>query len=222
MGAKKIVIELILAFLCIAKGGQVMAQINEIELPRPKLKSNVSLEEAIFARRSKRSFTKKKVKLELLGQLLWAAQGITGGQDNFRFRSSPSAGALYPMEVYVVSSEGLYHYIPEKHMIEILDERDLRGSLSNAALRQGSIKEADINFVICAVYERVMRKYKQRGRRYAHIEAGHIGQNILLQAQALGLGTVPIGAFDDQELKKVLSLPEDHEPLYIIPTGYFK
>ncbi len=191
---------------------------KEIKLPEPKIKGNVSIEETLNKRRSIREFKKDNLSLEQLSQLLWAAQGIT--EKRRGFRTAPSAGALYPMEVYLLTSNGLYRYIPVSHGLVIIDQKDLRHPLSEAALSQDSIALAQADFVICAVYNRITVKYGERGIRYAHIEAGHIAQNIHLQAIALGLGSVPIGAFDDRAVKKLLGCPKDCEPLYIIPVGY--
>ena len=199
-----------------------MAKSKEIQLPKPIEASKVSLEEAILSRRSERSFIQKDLDLTQIGQLLWAAQGITAKKFGFGFRAAPSAGALYPMEVYLLSQDGFFHYLPGGHKLEVLSHSDLRNSLAAAALGQESVKEAPIDIVICAVYQRITGKYGQRGIRYAHIEAGHIAQNIHLQAVALGLGSVPIGAFSDKEVKETLSLSPEQEPVYIIPVGYIK
>ena len=198
-----------------------MAKLKEIQLPPVSYQGKVSLEEAISKRRSQRSFRQKDLSWEEVGQLLWAAQGITGKSLGLRFRASPSAGALYPMEIYALTKDGLFHYLPDGHKLEVLNEKDLRKDLASAALGQGSVSQAPLDIVIAAVFKRVTAKYGQRrGIRYAHIEAGHIAQNIHLQAVALGLGSVPIGAFSDEQVQTVLSLPKDHEPLYIIPVGY--
>jgi len=191
---------------------------KEIKLPQVKIKGNVSVEETLNKRRSVREFKKDNLSLEQLSQLLWAAQGIT--EKRRGFRTAPSAGALYPMEIYLLNPDGLYRYIPASHSLEDVDQKDLRRSLSEAALLQNSVVQAQVDFVICAVYDRITVRYGERGIRYAHIEAGHIAQNIHLQAVALGLGSVPIGAFDDGAVKKLLNLPKGCEPLYIIPVGY--
>lgn len=197
-----------------------------IELPAPITRGTMSVEEAILKRRSIRNFLNKPLSLEDVSQLLWAAQGIT---DPVRgFRAAPSAGATYPLEVYVVVGkngvaglfEGLYHYKPNKHVLEYLLEGDLRSSLADAALGQSPIREAPISIVIAAIYERTTNRYGERGIRYVHMEAGHVGQNIYLQAVARGLGTVVIGAFEDSQVQKVLKLPENQNPLYIVPVGY--
>ena len=200
--------------------GLAMAKEKEIILPPPITKGKVSLEEAIFKRRSQRGFQRKDLSLEQIGQLLWAAQGITAKRGGFNFRAAPSAGAFYPLEIYALTKDGLYHYIPGGHKLENLSDKDLRGDLADAALGQGSVASGALDIVICAVYERVTSKYGQRGVQYVHMEAGHAAQNIHLQAVALGLGSVPIGAFNDDAVKKCLSLPAACEPLYIIPIGY--
>ena len=126
------------------------------------------------------------------------------------------------MEIYLVSSQGFFHYFPQNHKLVKLKDIDLRSSLSEAALGQGCVSSADANIVITCVYDRICGKYKKRGIRYASVEAGHIAQNIHLQAVCLGLGSVAVGAFSDEIVQKVLDLPEEHIPLYIIPVGYPK
>lgn len=195
-------------------------EVEVITLPEPKLKGEMSLEEAVRRRRSKRSYSSKELTLDEISQLLWAAQGITDAR--MGFRAAPSAGALYPLEVYLVKSDGLYRYLPDGHRLERLSTEDLRRPLAHAALRQGYVAQAPVDIVICAVYDRVGSKYGDRGVRYTHIEVGHAAQSVHLQAVALGLGSVPIGAFSDEEVKKVLALPKDHEPIYIIPVGHAK
>lgn len=197
-----------------------MAKANYIQLPEAKTKSGFSLEEAILKRRSQRIFIPKELTLEQISQLLWAAQGITGERFGVSFRTAPSAGALYPIEIYLVAKDGLYHYLTDGHRLEVLSNKDLREALSAAALGQSPIVQAPVNFVVCVVYDRVTRKYGERGKKYTHIEVGHVAQNIHLQAVALGLGSVPLGAFDDGQVRAVLSLPEDEAPVYIIPVGY--
>ena len=189
-------------------------------LPQPNPKGTVSVEEALARRRSIRSFSKEKLTAEGISQLLWAAQGVT--QEETGFRTAPSAGALYPLEVYLVTEDGLFHYIPQGHRLETLKDSDLRGQLSRAALGQSSVRDAAADIVVTAIYSRTTRKYGRRGERYVHIEAGHLGQNIHLQAVALGLNSVSVGAFYDDQVKKVLSLPKEEVPLYIIPVGHPK
>lgn len=192
-----------------------------VVLPKPSYSSAVSVEEALKNRRSIRKYKDEQLTLAEVSQLLWAAQGITAGWGG---RTAPSAGALYPMEIYLVAGKvegleaGVYHYIPRKHVITRQIKGDVRQKLSDAALRQDVIREGPVVLIITAVYERTIKKYGQRGIRYVHMEVGHVGQNIYLQAETLGLGTVIIGAFDDQKVRDILGL-DDEEPLAIMPVG---
>ena len=188
-----------------------------IELPDPSKGGKVSLEQAIAKRRSVRRFSGEALSLEQLGQLAWAAQGITLPERGFR--AAPSAGALYPLELYFVTPEAVYHYVPLGHRFEVHREGDMRRSLSEAALMQAFIAEAPLSIVVTAVFERTARKYGKRAGRYVYMEMGHVGQNVLLEAIALGLGAVPVGAFEDARVSRALSLPRDHDPGYIITVG---
>ena len=189
-----------------------------ITLPAPRLKGTLTLEEALVQRRSVREFSDIPLTEMELGQLLWAAQGITNSSG---YRTAPSAGALYPLEVYLVTHEGIYHYVPRGHQLVVLHQGDIKPALYAAALRQNPVLEAPAVIVITAVYGRTAQKYgEERSPRYVNLEAGHAAQNILLQAVALSLGAVPIGAFADEEVKKALSLPSDQQPLYLIPVGH--
>jgi SagB-type dehydrogenase family enzyme len=185
-------------------------------LPAPRTTGPLSLEEAIAQRRSVRAFSTDSLSDDELSQLLWAAQGET---DPRGYRAAPSAGALYPLEIYLVTETGLLHYEPNSHSLTRLGEGDRREEVWRAGLEQDSLRDAPVVFVFTAVYERTARKYGARAERYVHLEAGHAAQNLLLEAVALDLGAVPIGAFDDRAVQVALSLPEDHEPLYLIPVG---
>jgi len=187
-------------------------------LPPPQLKGTLTLEEALTQRRSVREFSDTPLTLAELGQLLWAAQGTTHPAG---LRTAPSAGALYPLEVYAVTREGVYHYQPQGHQISVHIQGDVRSALQVAALRQDPVLKAPAVIVITAVYARTAQKYgEERSPRYVHLEAGHAAQNVLLQAAALNLGAVPIGAFEDNRVKQVLALPSDQQPLYLIPVGH--
>lgn len=188
-----------------------------INLPSPAQKGKMSLEEALKKRESVRSFSSDPLTKEDLSQLLWAVQGITR---NWGARTAPSAGALFPLEIYVVLKEGFFRYSPKGHNLVRIMQQDLRNTLSKAALGQNCIGEAPAVFVIAAVYERTSRKYGNRAERYVKMEAGHAGQNLLLQAVSLGLGAVPVGAFQDEQVRQALHLPVNHEPLYLIPVGW--
>ncbi len=186
-------------------------------LPTPAESGSLSLEEALRLRRSVREFDRRALSDREISQLLWAVQGITHPDG---YRTAPSAGALYPLEIYVATGTGLYHYKLRGHRLAQRSPADVRPAMQRAALGQEATGEAPAVFVIAAVYGRTAVKYgASRGERYVHLEAGHAAQNLLLQAVALGLGAVPIGAFDDAGIKQALGLPSDHEPLYLIPVG---
>ena len=193
---------------------------EEIKLPSIQTIGKLSVEEAISKRRSLREYKDEALSLEEVSQLLWSAQGVTA---NWGARTVPSAGALYPLEIYLVVGRvenlkpGIYCYNPERHSLIEIVEGDQRFALFSVSFFQTCVKNAPISLVICAQYERTIRKYGERGRRYVHIEVGHVGQNIYLQAESLGLTTVAIGAFVDEAVKKVLNIKE--EPLYIMPVG---
>jgi SagB-type dehydrogenase family enzyme len=188
-----------------------------IDLPAPALEGPVSLEETLSDRRSVREFTDETLMISELSQLFWATQGLTR---QGRGRTNPSAGALYPLEVYAATSDGLYHYLPDGHRAELLSTEDLRTRLYLAAHRQDAVRDAPAVFVICGVFARTAGKYGDRAVRYVHLEAGHVGQSLVLQAVALELGGVTVGAFLDGRVREVLGLPDDHEPLYLIPIGH--
>ena len=191
-------------------------------LPRAELQGELSLEQAIQRRRSLRAFAKGHLQLADVSQLLWSAQGITSRSG---FRAAPSAGALYPLELYLVAgdveglSAGVYRYRPKKHDLVLVASGDRRKRLAAAALGQSYVRQAPAVLVLTSVYKRTMGKYGQRGRRYVHMEVGHVAQNIYLQATARNLGTVIVGAFDDNRVKEVLELPANHAPLGLMPVG---
>lgn len=185
------------------------------DLPQPKF-TNISLEQCIQKRRSIRNFANKELSLQQISNLLWSAQGIT---DSLRkFRAAPSAGATYPLEIFIAKKDGLFRYIPDGHRLKKEQDGDLRKDIARAALNQMFIADAGIVIVITAVYQRTAWRYGERAYRYINNEVGHCAQNIHLEAVALGLGSVPVGAFDDEKIKKLLKLKEE-EPLYIIPIG---
>lgn len=190
-----------------------------IYLPEPAVQGKISLEEAIFKRRSERDFKSKELTPEQISQLLWAGGGKTCGKFGCQLRASPSAGALYPLEIFLLTKDGMFRYLPEKHGLEIWQESDLREKLAQACLGQVSVAQAPADFLLAADFSRITSKYGERGLRYTYIEIGHVAQNIHLQAVALGLGSVPIGAFFDDQVKALLLLPEDDTPLYVIPVG---
>ena len=193
-----------------------------VTLPAPRLDSGVSLEHALAERRSVREFAHGALTLAQVAQLLWAAQGVT---DRDGARTAPSAGALYPLELYLVAGEvrdlapGVYRYVPGRHQLEPVAAGDVRHGLCAAALAQECVAEGAVVFVFTAVERRTTRKYGLRGVRYVHIEVGHAAQNLVLQATVLGLGSVTIGAFDDDAVAHLLHLPKGEAPLYLMPVG---
>jgi SagB-type dehydrogenase family enzyme len=195
---------------------------GKIKLPEPRLDSAISIEKVLRTRRSIREFSTQPLELSHISQLLWAAQGVTGPAAH---RTAPSAGGLYALELYGISvnvkglPSGIYKYDLFSHELVSLLKGDMRRELSRAALEQSSLSQAAAIFVLSAVYERISAKYGERGVRYAHMEAGHAAQNLLLQAVALDLGAVLVGAFDDAKVKRVLSLSQQEVPLYLIPVG---
>lgn len=193
-----------------------------IQLPKPSLEGRLSLEQTLLQRRSVRQYGESPLTLPEISQLLWAAQGVTHARG---FRTAPSAGALYPLETYVVVGrvtglpEGVYHYSPHSHALTRKLEGDRRDELSRAALGQSPVKNAPASIVFTAFHDRTTGRYGQRGIQYVHMEAGHAAQNVSLQAVSLGLGTVVIGAFQDDAVKGVLALDSRETPLYVIPVG---
>jgi len=194
----------------------------EVALPQPRMESNTTVEVALLSRRSVRSYLQEPLTLAEIGQLLWAAQGITGAGG---LRTAPSAGALYPLEILVIAGDvtdlvpGVYRYHPVGHTITRILEGDMRKRLSTNALGQGAVEKAPVVLVITAFYGRTTGKYGERGIRYVHMEAGHCAQNVYLEATSLGFGTVSIGAFDDRGVMDTLGLDPGEEPLYLMPVG---
>jgi SagB-type dehydrogenase family enzyme len=186
-------------------------------LPPPRTEGETSLEQAVLRRGSVREFDPRPLTLGELGQLLWAAQGERGS--DLGGRTVPSAGGLYPLELYVAHAEGIYHYRSRGHEVALHSSRDIREPLARAALDQRAFHTAPAVVAITGVNERMARKYGSRAERYVLIEAGHAGQNLLLQATVLGIGAVPNGAFDDAVVTELFELPEGTAPLYLIPIG---
>jgi SagB-type dehydrogenase family enzyme len=184
-------------------------------LEEAEKRGEVSLEETMERRKSRRSFKRTTLTKKQLSQLIWSAG------------KAPSAGATYPLDLYVVIGEecvdemdaGVYHAEKGYSQLEMDKKGDLREELAIACLSQMFIADSPVSFVITAEYERAARRYGDRGVRYAHIEVGHVGQNIYLECEALGMATVAIGAFYDDEVARVLSLPKEHKPIYVMPVG---
>jgi SagB-type dehydrogenase family enzyme len=195
---------------------------DRISLPAPRQDSGFSLERALSERRSVREFGNAALTQDEVSQLLWAAQGITSRDG---LRTAPSAGALYPLELYLVAGHvenldpGIYKYVSAGHKLMKIMAGDQRRKLAAASLGQDSVADAAVVLVFTAVERRTTRKYGSRGMRYVHIEIGHASQNVFLQATALGLRTVVVGAFEDGAVGELLHLPEGEAPLYLMPLG---
>ncbi len=211
---------LLVLFDCETGVGWSTAQ--QVKLPEPRRQGELSVEEALQKRRSIREYAPGPLKLEDVAQILWSAQGFN---DPAGYRTAPSAGALYPLEVYLVVGDvsdlpaGVYHYRPRPHDLVLVKSGDLRRPLFSASLRQECVRDAPAVLAIAGVYERTARKYGKRARRYVQMEVGHAAQNVYLQAAANGLATVIVGAFDDGDVQKVLGLQVDHEILALMPLG---
>ncbi len=202
------------------------------ELPSPSTKGEISLEETLANRRSRRTYTEESITARELSQILWAAYGITKPADNPRFmgglRTAPSSGATYPLNIYVLAGNvsgidpGVYRYVAEGHRIVRVIDRDLRDDLCTAAMNQEMIRKAAASLFYSATYSRTTERYGTRGsERYVCMDLGHSAQHVYLEAEALHLGTCAIGAFTDSEVKRVMQIPEEETPLYIMPVGKY-
>lgn len=183
-------------------------------LPPPQRDGGPSLAAVLAARRSYRTFGPRTIEDRELGQLLWAAQGTIDGH-----RTAPSAGALYPLQIRVIDASGVWRYVSAEHALVRESANGLRGSLCTAALGQDSVCHAPVTLVISATFAVTARKYGARAERFATLEAGHAAENVLLEAAALGLAAVPVGAFDETSLRRTIGLPAGETPLYLIPIG---
>ncbi len=197
-----------------------------VDLPEPATDGDVAVERVLARRRSRREFADGPLELADVAQLLWATQGVTDQESGFR--TAPSAGATFPLEVTLVVGAGgvrdleagMYRYRPNAHALEFVSVGDRQPALRNAALDQSWIETAPVTVAISGVDERTERQYGDRGtEQYVPMEAGHAGENLYLQAEALDLATVAVGAFDDTDVSDVLDLAQDERPLYLYPVG---
>lgn len=192
---------------------------KEIKLPPPKYSGKTSVEETLLRRRSYRSYHPNQLTKEQISQILWAGQGIT--ESTWEWRTAPSAGAIYPLTLYLVNKDGVYEYFPKLHKLVLVTKSDKRPELVRCSLGQSFIGEAPVVIVIAADFQKNKPKYgSSRGIRYVYMEAGHAAQNIHLQAVALGLGSIPVGAFWDAVAQSALGISKDMDPIYLIPVGY--
>lgn len=199
-----------------ARGRSSVSSTRIVTLAAPRTQGTLSLEEALARRRSVRTLTSAPLDWATIGQLLWAAQGVTDPREGLR--TTPSAGALYPLELYAATPEGVFHYLPRTHQVERTLADDVRGRLRKAALDQACL-DAPLVLAIAAVYERVTARYPDMGRLYVDLEIGHCAQNVLLEVVALGLAAVPVAAFDTERVARILDLPAGEVPRYLIPVG---
>jgi len=196
-----------------------------IKLPAPYTTGGMALAAALQARRTVRQFASRSLEPAQISQLLWEADGVS---DPRGLRTSPSAGATYPLDLYLVVGErgvaelpaGVYHYLVAEHALALLTPGEDRAAVARACLHQTWMTEAPVMVVITGEYRRCTARYGQRGVRYTHMEAGNVSQNLFLAAEALGLGAGIVGAFEDKPLAQVLKLPPAHEPLLVMPVGY--
>lgn len=208
--------------MCPPASAQSNSARESIRLPAPRTISNTSVEEALLGRRSVREFSGEPLTLGEISQLLWAAQGIT---DREGLRTAPSAGALYPLETHVVAGNvsdlaaGVYKYTAKKHELLKVSVGDERRALGRAAAKQDCVSNSEAVIVFSAVFDRTTQKYGRRGVPYVHMEVGHAVENVCLQAVALDLGTVVVGSFDDDAVRRIVQTPGDQQPLALMPVG---
>ncbi len=223
-----IIIMMISALLILTPVCSLVTKAVGILLPMPSHKGTVTVEEALKARRTKRSFKARSLTLKEFSQILWAAYGVTAKAPGYHLKTAPSAGALYPIDIYTVVGKGgvdtlapgVYHFRPENHSIKCIKEGDLRDSVAKDSLHQLWMAKAPVIMVITGEYSRSTAKYGQRGVMYTHIEAGHVGQNVFLQAEAIGLKAGIVGAFDNKQIIETIGIPSSHNPLLIMPVGF--
>lgn len=205
------------------------SRLGLVQLPRPTL-GKVSVEEALVRRRSVRDYGDVPVSLEAAATILWSTQGVTEPEKWVGLRTIPSAGGLYPLEVYAVVREGgvegleagAYHYEPHSHTLEVIARGDYSHELMAAAVDQPWVASAAFNIVITAVPQRTVAKYGDRSWQYIWQESGHAGQNVYLEATALNLGNTVIGAFYENEVRSILRIPQEELPVYIATVGTLK
>lgn len=193
------------------------APAETVTLPAPDTRGTATLDDALQRRRSVRDFRSEPLPLATVGQLLWAAQGVT---DPTGKRTAPSAGALYPLELYVVTRTEMIHYLPDGHRAQIRADADHRDALADAAFGQDFVASAPGVVVVSSVPARTRRKYGARADAYIAQEAGHATQNLLLEATSRGLVAVPVGGFDPAKVRRILVLPPEQHVLVLVPVGY--
>jgi protease I len=207
-----------LSAICSAQLRPSNSAFKIITLPPPKLTGPASLEQVLAKRRSGREFSGKALDYEQIGQLAWAGQGIT--EPSTGRRTAPSAGEIYPITLYIATPEGFFAYNPEQHALEQFSSSDLRGKISAVAAQQKAIAAAPCDIIIAGAIKKLAPKFSNKSRRFMMIEAGHVAQNILLQAVSLNLVAVPLGGYETPNVAAACNLPEGLEPVYIVAVGY--
>lgn len=197
------------------------------ELPVPSLGRAPELNKIFQQRKSVRAFSDKEVGWDDISLILWAGLGFKRGEDSSIMiseatRPAPSAGCIYALRIYVLSENKLQLYVPEEHALMAVKEEVDPEALATASYHQSFMAKAPCIFIITSFVEEYKAFYRERGERYVYIDTGHVAQNMLLEAEALGLGAVPIGAFGDEEVGQILGLSEKEQPVYIIPVGHYK
>lgn len=187
-----------------------------IELPPPQRSGGTSLEEALTERRSGREFAPGPLPIETIGQLLWAGQGVT---DDRGYRTAPSAGARYPLELYAVTATDVAHYLPDGHRVERRPDTTTLRELGDAAFDQQYVASAPLVVVVVGVPARTAAEYGNLAADFVEREVGHATQNVLLQATVLDLAAVPVGGFDPDRVARLLALGPGHEVHYLVPVG---
>ncbi|MHC4166061.1 MAG: DJ-1/PfpI family protein [Planctomycetota bacterium] len=189
-----------------------------IQLTDPNLTGKLSFEQALVRRRSVREFSTEPLTRSEIGQLAWAGQGVTDAQRGLR--TAPSAESLYPMELFIATSEGLFNYRPTEHSLQQTMEQDIRGELARATLTPDPVAGAACSIIIAGSSRRITNRVGSKSRIFVAMEAGHIAQNIQLQAVCMGLGSVPIGGLDPTAVRKICRISRELEPLYVICVGH--
>ncbi len=199
-----------------AQNTAAQSNATTIQLPQPSKSGGMAVTEALATRRSLRTFADRPLTPAEISQLLWAAQGVT---DDKGHRTAPSANAQYYLRIYLASADGFFEYVPSGHRLKKLQAQDVRAKLS----AQSAVKTAPFVLVIAGEFERAGEKYgAEKGAKVVNLEAGHVAENVLLQATALGLGAVPVAGFEPKDAQKAASLPAQHMPVYLLPVGHIK
>jgi SagB-type dehydrogenase family enzyme len=197
-----------------------------VKLPEPVISAGKFIWDVLSQRRSRRNYSDVSLSMKELSQMLWATQGVTAQSGRYAFRTAPSAGALYPIETYVLVNRvkdleaGIYHYDILNHKLEVLKKGDFGMKISQAALGQTMLNEAAFVFIWTAVVARSKWKYRERAYRYIYMDAGHIGQNAYLAAETLGLGCCTVGAFFDEAVDSIIGIDGKNEiSVYLCSVG---